>query len=154
MSAYQSSVPAVNEVEIILNLHQQDAFALENAPGIGAEPVIAQNSNVLQAEKIFIRPWWSEYYIRKQLPGIAVRIIDASEGWNDCTPPPARADAQQEVLFIVAPPLGITAIDCVSIRAEDSIVVPLQIGSESSAACQPRDCHAIGVKRQQRVQRT
>jgi hypothetical protein len=73
-----------------LELHQQDAFAFKDTSSIGAELVIAQYSNVLETEEIFIRPWRSEYHIRKKFPGITIGIIDAGEDRHYCTPPPTR----------------------------------------------------------------
>jgi hypothetical protein len=94
-----------------LELHQQHALAFEDTSGISAESVVAQDPNVLQAEEVFIGPWRSEYHIRKQLPGVAIGIINACERWHYCAPPPTRAGTEQQGLFIVAPSFCLTTIN-------------------------------------------
>ena len=91
----QDSALPTHQVEVVLELHQKDAFALVYAAGIRAVLIVAQNADVLQHYKIPSGPWRRENDVGKHLPRVAVGIVNHGGSWNDGAPPPVGADIEK-----------------------------------------------------------
>lgn len=69
---------AANQVEIVLKLHQQAAFAFEDTACVRTIFVVSEDTDILKHQRILIGPRRREDHIGKQLPGVAVRVVNGS----------------------------------------------------------------------------